>query len=279
MHTRIRSCVPHVEPTPDDEDGPAAGPAAPPDPDPLDPLARPAPLAPPAQPLCKQRELLGLERRVGFGGRVDDDDLVSALNERLRNDLCRGLPEHAPHELLLLGDVLEIDRRDDRNARLDELFDILVTPGVPAPGRIVVRQTVDETHLRMARNEDGHVDDRDAGRVTTGDHIHRADDRYDAGRDLRLRGRNHHILAAVMPPAPFVEQLERLADARGVAEKDLELPTPCRPLGGFELAKQRLRIPRRILRRTCVAHAPGILASTSLPSRFSTKRASGRPFP
>ena len=57
------------------------------------------------------------------------------------------------------------------------------------------------------------------------------------------------VLAALAPAASFVEQPERLADAGGVAEKDLQLPAVLCALRCFDLPEQRLAGPRAILRR------------------------------
>ena len=48
--------------------------------------------------------------------------------------------------------------------------------------------------------------------------------------------------AAPAPAASFVEQSERLANARRIAEKDLEAPAVLVPLGGFDLLEQSVGI-------------------------------------
>ena len=52
-------------------------------------------------------------------------------------------------------------------------------------------------------------------------------------RHLRLQRGDDDVLAALAPAPPFVEQPERLADARGVAEEDLQLTAPRGLLGGL----------------------------------------------
>jgi hypothetical protein len=47
------------------------------------------------------------------------------------------------------------------------------------------------------------------------------DDVGDFLRHVRLRSGDHHVFTARVPPPPFVEQLERLANARRVSKKDL----------------------------------------------------------
>ncbi len=65
-----------------------------------------------------------------------------------------------------------------------------------------------------------------------------------SGGRIWLRRRDDDILAALAPAAAFVEQPERLADAGGVAEEDLQLAALLGPFGGLNLAKQRLGIAR-----------------------------------
>ena len=76
-------------------------------------------------------------------------------------DLVGGANDLVGHLLLLLdagdlGDdvvealqVLDVDRRDDRDARVEQLLDVLPAFGVPAAGGVGVGELVDEDHLRL----------------------------------------------------------------------------------------------------------------------------------
>ena len=109
---------------------------------------------------------------------------------------------------------------------VEQLLDVLVALGVPAAGRVVVGQAVDR-----GRPADGGV--RMAATSMTGTpstscvgnrpSSSRTSSR-DVGRHLRLERGHDDVLAALAPAPPLVEQPERLADARRVAEEDLELP-------------------------------------------------------
>ena len=54
---------------------------------------------------------------------------------------------------------------------------------------------------------------------------------------------DHDVLASFVTAAALVEQPERLADAGGVAEEDLELPGAAGPLRRLDLVEQRFGVP------------------------------------
>ena len=59
--------------------------------------------------LAELRELLCLAGRIRLRRRVDDDDFIRPVDEILGDRVDVFLADHAPDELALLGDVLEID--------------------------------------------------------------------------------------------------------------------------------------------------------------------------
>ena len=112
--------------------------------------------------LPEHRQLRAALGHRRLGRRVDDDHFVGAVDEVLRHGLGFRLAEDAADELLLLGDVLEVDRRQNRDAGLEQLLDVLVALGVAAAGRVVVGEAVDQADARPAREQPPDVDDRDA---------------------------------------------------------------------------------------------------------------------
>jgi hypothetical protein len=62
-------------------------------------------------------------------------------------------------------------------------------------------------------------------------HVNPTNDLSDVVRHLGLEGSNDNVLATSVAPTAFVEQLERLTNARRVSKKDLELAA----LGGARL--------------------------------------------
>ena len=229
MHTRIRSCVPH---------------------DDWRPCSRRVRFEltvhdvgrEQQRALPKLRELVRPDRLVRLGRRIDDDDFISAVDEILRHGLGLRLAEDAAHEFLLLGDVLEIDRRENRNPRLEQLLDIFIALSVPAPWRVVVRQAVDQADLRVTCEDRRHVDDGHTSNVSRGNALERSNHLRDFRRRIGLRGGDDDVLTPFVPAPALVEQLERFSDARGIAEKDLQLSAVFRPLGRLDLPKQRFRV-------------------------------------
>ena len=72
--------------------------------------------------------------------------------------------------------------------------------------------------------------------------LERANHLRDFGRRIGLRGGDDDVLAPLVAAAAFVEQLERLADAGGIAEKDLQLSAVLRSFGRLDLPEQRFRV-------------------------------------
>ena len=150
--------------------------------------------------------------------RIDHDDFLGPINDRLRHDLGFRRADHGSNEVLLLGDVLQIDGREHRDARFEQFLDILIALWAATAGWIVVGETVNETHLRMARQHGRDVDHGHATEILRRNHVKRADDLRQVPRQLGLCGRDDDIFAPFMAAAAFVEQLEGLPDAGRVAE-------------------------------------------------------------
>ena len=135
----------------------------------------------------------------------------------------------------------------------------MIPLGVPARGRVVVSEAVDETHLRTTRENRFHIDDRHTGDVSRPDNVERANRVRHLRAEVRLRRGNHDILSPFVTPATFVEQFEGLADSRGVAEKDLQLTAALGPFGGLDLTEQGFRITMLLnTHRTQNSLTPGV---------------------
>jgi hypothetical protein len=68
------------------------------------------------------------------------------------------------------------------------------------------------------------------------------DDLLDLGRDVALDRPHHHVLPAQFAPAALIEHAQRLADARGVAQKHFEPAAPRPPLFRLDAPQQFLGI-------------------------------------
>ena len=128
---------------------------------------------------------------------------------------------------------------------VEQFLDIFVALAVPAAWRVVVRQAVDQADLRTTREDRRHVDDRHASDVSRRNALERANHLRDFGRRIGLRGRDDDVLASLVAAPALVEQPERFSNARGIAEKDLQLSAVFRSLGRLDLPEQRFRVAVR----------------------------------
>ena len=103
-----------------------------------------------------------LRWRARLGRDVETIDLVRSIDELLRHGISLRPAEDALHEFLLLGDVLEIDGREDADAGLEQLLDIFMTLVVSTSRGILVRQSVDEADLWTTDEDRRYIDDRHA---------------------------------------------------------------------------------------------------------------------
>ncbi len=93
-----------------------------------------------------------------LGRRIHDFDLVRLVEKVLR-DAVRGALAGDPLDVvLLLADVLHIERGDDADAAVEQVAHILPALRIAAAGRIALRQAVDQADLRMAAEEGHQVD-------------------------------------------------------------------------------------------------------------------------
>ena len=86
----------------------------------------------------------------------------------------------------------------------------------------------------MAAEDGGQVDRA----IDRRDNLQLGDDFAHRAGDFALRGGDDHVLAALLAPAALVEHAERFADARRVAQEDLETAAPFAPLLRLHAAEQ-----------------------------------------
>ena len=181
-----------------------------------------------------------------LGRRIHHFDFVGFEQKFLRHAVGRALAGDALHRVLLLADVLQVDRGDDRDAAIEQLLHVLPAMRIAAARRIVERQAVDQARARMPAENGRQVDHVPhlAGMLLA----HRRDDfeigqdGLQIGRQIALQGADHHVLPALLAAAPLVEHAERFAHARRVAEEDLQAPAPFPPLAGLHAAQQLFRV-------------------------------------
>ncbi len=123
--------------------------------------------------------------------------------------------------------VLDIERRDHRDAGVQQRFDVLPTLFVGAARDVAVGVFVDERHFRLAAQHRLDVEFRE-GASAVGDVVRRNDfDAFDELVDLlaavRFHDRCDDVGAALQPAMRLAEHGAGLADARGRAEVDPQL--------------------------------------------------------
>ncbi len=163
-----------------------------------------------------------------IGGRIDQLELIGTSHHPIGHPLAHS---DAGDPLDGIGqglDVLDVDRRDHRDARIENLEDVLPTLLVATRARHVgVRQFVDQHHLGLAGNDGIDVHLLPIG-VAVMDllprHHRKVSDLLDGvGALVRLDESDHHVSPALEAPPSLVEHGAGLAHAGRRAEVDPEL--------------------------------------------------------
>lgn len=167
-------------------------------------------------------------------GDVDELDLVGAPYDVVGH----GLALHHAGDLLddvVEGlEVLDVDRGQDVDARVEQFLDVLPAFGVPAARHVGVGELVDQGDRRPAGQHGVEVefvehgvavrhppwrDDLEAGQLLGG-----------ARPPVRVHDRHHHVGASADSPMGLPQHGERLSRAGGGTEVDPQ-PSPARRLG------------------------------------------------
>ena len=163
-----------------------------------------------------------------LGSHVDKLDLVGGPH----HGVGHGLPLRHPGDLLdHVGhrlEVLDVDRGDHVDARVEQLGDVLPALGVPRAWHVGVRELVDKRDLRLAGEHrvDVHLFPLAApvGQLLAGDNLKPVEQRYRLRPLVRLGERDNHVRPALRPAVPLAEQGERLPDSGSGPKVDPQLP-------------------------------------------------------
>ena len=168
------------------------------------------------------RDALAQRRRA----QVDELDLVGLVQQPVRERLAHldaGQRADAAAEAL---EVLDVDRRPDVDAALQEEIDVVVALGPRRAGRVGVRELVDDRDARPALDQPVDVGLRlgPAARPVVHDGRVLEAARPLLGRDapVRLEVADHDVGALLRGQARVAEHLVGLADAGGRAQVDAQ---------------------------------------------------------
>ena len=164
-----------------------------------------------------------------LGGHVDKLDLVRGPDRGVGHGLPLWHPgdllDHVGHGLK----VLDVDRGDHVDARVEQLGDVLPALGVPRARHVRVRELVDKRDLRLAveYRVDVHLFPLAApvGQLLARDHLKPGDQRRRLCSPVRLGKRDNHVRPPLRPPVPLGEHGVRLADPGSGAEVNPQLPS------------------------------------------------------
>ena len=163
-----------------------------------------------------------------LGRHVDELDLLGPTNHCVRNGLSlRHLGDPLNHVVDAL-EVLEVQRRDDVDPRVEDLLDVLPALLVLDAGSIRVGKLVDQDHVGMASDDRRRVhlledllsvadapprDDRETDQLRGG-----------LWATMGLDISDHHVGAATEASSSFVEHGEGLAHPRCCTQVDPQPP-------------------------------------------------------
>ena len=87
-------------------------------------------------------------------GQIDELDRIGAVEDPVRNGFVHANAGDLRNDVVQAFDVLNVDGRIDVDAAVEQFLDIQIALGMPAAGRIGMRQLIHQHDLRLAR-EDG----------------------------------------------------------------------------------------------------------------------------
>ena len=153
----------------------------------------------------------------GLGRHVDELDLLGLAHDGIGDRLALGDAGDALDDVVHRLEMLDVERRDHVDARVEQLLDVLPPFRVPRSRDVRVRELVDEHDLGPPGEDrvDVHLLERPVTvfELPAGNGLQVADlfGRVDAA--VRLDVADHDVGAAIVTPPALVEHGEGLADA------------------------------------------------------------------
>ena len=173
---------------------------------------------------------------------IDVDDLVGAVQEPVGNGLAHVNAAASGDHVVQRLDVLNVDRRDHRDAGVEQLEDVFVSLLVRRARGVGVRQLVHEHDLRLARLDrlDVHLLDLHVpiGQDAAPHHLQPVDQGDRVGAAVRLDVADDDVDALTPELVRVLEHLVGLADPWRRAD----VHTKTSPVALVELGEQRRRV-------------------------------------
>ena len=157
-----------------------------------------------------------------FGRNVYDHDLVGGFHKALRHGIRCAPARNALDRILLFQDMLQVDGADDVDTVVADLLHVLPPVCVTAAGRVISGELVHQADVRTSFQNGFDIDRVAVPDAQGRDDLEFGDQLFDFVRSLGLNGPDHNVLSALLAAAAFVKHAEGFADARCVAEEDLE---------------------------------------------------------
>src|SRR5262245_9807985 len=142
---------------------------------------------------------------------VDVNHLVGATQEAVGNRLPHLDAGDARHHVVERFDVLDVDGRDDRNARVEQFYNVFVSLVMFRAGDVRMRQLINDGYLGPAGDDrvDVHFPERDPAvlDLAHGRAFQVADQRFGLGAPVRLHERHDYVYALLLELMGVFEHL------------------------------------------------------------------------
>ena len=210
---------------------------------------------------------------------IDQLDRIGAVEDPVGNGLAHAHAGDLRNDVVQALDVLNVDGGIDVDAAVEQLLDIQVALGMPAAGRIGVRELVDQHDLRLAR-DDGveiHLLEPLAPVLDAParNDLEPVQQRFGFLAAVRLHDADDDVVAVLAPGAGRLQHGVGLADAGRGADEDPQLAGAAfLAPGGFEQSLRRgPLIALLICHRPLLLRPPGVRAMNGAPGPTLRRRA------
>ena len=190
--------------------------------------------------LVRDIDFAGFQTFDQFVWRQINDFNFSIIEDRVGHRLAHADSREPGNHIIEAFDMLDIERRQDIDPGIAELFDILPAFGVATARRVGVREFIDQRDGRLTHQHGVDVEFGQYMRAMfnfqAGKDFKGRDQRFGFRASVRFDNTGNDVLALFEQFCPFAQHLKSLADAGRGPQKYLELSTRF----FFGLAKQRL---------------------------------------